>query len=414
MKFRRLLIALFAVAVLLVSASFAASIQVDGVVKDYDTMTVRYRTYIVGDALKEYGFSVAKENDQITITNGKDKMVLVENKNELTVNGTKMTFDGRPFVKDGKVYIPLRLVFETIGYEVGYDYANKMPYLNKENPIAFPLTIKDKDPKTGVEMTYTFQKPVKAIVSLAPSVTETLFAIGAGDMVKGRTDYCLFPEEVSKIASVGKMQGADFEKIIEINPGLVIAATHVDTKVMDQLKKTEIQVLTQKTPETLEQIYEFIANAGALTDRQFTARALISTMKAKVENVKEVVDRIPADKRVDVYFAVGAGEYGEYTSGKNTFGDEVLATAGLVNVANDVEGWSYTLEKLIDKNPSVIIGGKFVLGAIKASEAHKGLTGKHLEIDDSVFTVPGPRVVDYSIKTLVKELYPNLFKYINF
>lgn len=414
MKFRRLLIALFAVAVLLMSASFAASIQVDGAIKEYDTILVRGRTYIVGDALKEYGFSVSKEKDQISVTDGTNTIVLVENTNQITVNGTKMTSDGRPFLKEGKVYIPLRLVFETIGYEVGYDSAKKMPLLKKQAPIAFPIIIKDMDPKSKVEMTYKFEGPVKTVVSIAPSVTETLFAIGAGDMVKGRTDYCVYPEEVSKIDSIGKMFGADFEKIVDIHPELVIAATHIDTKVMEQLQKAKIQVLTQKTPESFAEIYQFIANVGALTDKQFTARALISTMKAKVENVTGVVRRIPADKRVDVYFAVGAGEYGEFTAGKNTFGDEVLRTAGLVNIANDVEGWSYTLEKLIDKNPSVIIGGKYVLETIKASEAHKGLTGKHLQIDDAIFTIPGPRVVDYSIKILVKELYPNYFKQINY
>jgi iron complex transport system substrate-binding protein len=297
----------------------------------------------------------------------------------------------------------MKFIFETLNYSVGYQASTKQITLKANANMTFPLTIEDSG------KAYTFTKESKRIVSLAPSITEILFAIGAGDLVVGRTNYCNFPVEVSKVESIGTLYEPNLEKILDLEPDTVIAATHMNEEVLGTLSKAKIQTLTQASPAKISEIYALIEQLGKVTGKNFEARAVISSMKAKEDRVNDVMKRLPESSRKKVYYVVGTGK-GEYTAGKQTFISDVLISAGCINVATDVDRWTYSLEKLIDKNPEYLIGADYSFETMKGNSSYASLSalsnGKTIIVNTDIFSIPGPRVIDYSMKTIIQKLYP--------
>lgn len=393
------------------SLSFAAPVQVNGQTKQLDIQTVNGRTLISSSALVEYGLKTVVSGNNITVSNQNVKFVFTKNSNAVTVNQAKITLDTVPVIKGNEVYLPLKFVFETLNYTVGYDSKLKQVTLKSNSAVAFPLVIKDGS------LTYTFTKPATKIVSLAPSITEILFSIGAGDLVVGRTKYCTFPAEVSSVKSIGTLYEPDLELILDLEPDMVIAATHMNEDVLNTLTKAKINTLTQASPEKISEIYTLIEQLGRLTNRQYEARALVSSLKGKEDRVKAIVANIPVASRKNVYYVVGTGK-SEYTAGSKTFIHEIMIHSGLKNVASDVEKWSYTLEQLIDHDPEYLIGATYSLDTMKGSANYASLSAlknnKFIIVDTDVVSIPGPRVIDYSMKLFIKTFYPQWEKSLNY
>lgn len=103
--------------------------------------------------------------------------------------------------------------------------------------VSYPLTLTGTD---GTEITIN-EEPEK-IVSMGPNMTEILYAIGAGDKLVGRTDYCDYPAAVSEVESVGSISNADIEKILSLEPDLVLASTHFSDDAVKQLDDAGVPV----------------------------------------------------------------------------------------------------------------------------------------------------------------------------
>jgi iron complex transport system substrate-binding protein len=316
-----------------------------------------------------------------------------------------MTLDSKPYFNGKVAFVPMKFIFETLNNTVGYSSATKQITVKYKGNFVFPITIKD-----GAKV-YKFTKPAKRIVSLAPSITEILFAIGAGDLVVGRTKYCTYPAQAASVKSVGTLYEPDLESVINLDPDVVIAATHMNEDVMNALTKAKISTLTQESPAKIDQIYTLIEQLGRLTNKTYESRALVSSMKSKEDRINNIMKAIPASQRKEVYYVVGTGK-SEYTAGKQTFIHEILVGTGLINVGSDVDKWSYSLEKLIAHNPEYLIGADYSFTTMKGSKNYSSLTalktGKTIEVDTNVFSIPGPRIMDYSMKTLIEKLYPEL------
>jgi iron complex transport system substrate-binding protein len=294
---------------------------------------------------------------------------------------------------------------------VGYDTKAKQVTLKSNSAVVFPLVIKDDS------LTYTFTKPATKIVSLAPSITEILFSIGAGDLVIGRTKYCTFPAEVASVKSIGTLYEPDLELVLDLEPDMVIAATHMNEEVLNTLSKAKISTLTQASPEKISEIYTLIEQLGKLTNRQYESRALVSSLKGKEDRVKAIVSNIPVASRKNVYYVVGTGK-SEYTAGSKTFIHEIMVNSGLKNVASDVEKWSYTLEQLIDHDPEYLIGANYSLETMKDSANYASLAalknGKFVVVNTDIVSIPGPRVIDYTMKVFIQTFYPQWAKNLNY
>lgn len=397
--------------VLMTSVGFAAPVSVNGQTQKLDIIETGGRQYIAGPALKSFGLTSSVNGNDLTL---KHKAVTFEfkaNSNAVKINGVPMTLDSQPVLKNKTPYFPLRFVMETMNYGVGYDSKSKQVLLKANKAASFPVTINDD------KLSYTFKKPVKKIVSLAPSMTEILFAIGAGDLVVGRTKYCTYPPEASKIQSVGTLYEPDLEGILKLKPELVIAGTHMNEDVLKMLDKAEIQTATQKSAEKIDEIFTLINNLGVITQNDYSARALVSSLKGKITRIENIVKKIPDSQKKTVYYVVGTGKK-EFTAGKDTFINDVFTRAGGLNVATDVTGWAYTLEKLIAHNPEYLFGEARGKETMLGSSNYASLTAlksdKFVVIDNSIYSIPGPRVIDLGMKAIIEILYPTYAKELNY
>jgi iron complex transport system substrate-binding protein len=269
----------------------------------------------------------------------------------------------------------------------------------------YPLTITFDD---GSQVTLD-SEPEK-IVSMGPNITETIFALGAGDKLVGRTDYCDYPEEAADIQSVGSITDPDVEKITSLDPDVVIGSTHFSSDTEKKLEDLGIQVIVIHEETEYTGVYDIINYLGQIVNEQDKAASLIKDMKNTADTVANTVST--AKSNPTVYYVVGYGEYGDYTDGGDTFGGQIIKMAGGDNIAEDVSGWSYNLESLIEADPDIIIVGKGCKDDFMSQENYKDLTavknGNVYEIDNSLIDRQSYRNAE-GLLTLAKIFHPDLF-----
>ena len=200
------------------------------------------------------------------------------------------------------------------------------------------------------------------VVSLSPAVTEIIYALGAQDILVGRTDFCEYPPEAQTIPSIGGISNLNIEKILSLNPDLVISGSMVGKKVTDQMDQMGTPMVCVIEKPHFEALYDNIAAIGRLVGKEHEADSLNALMRERVNALIEdttglthshtntLTHSIPK-----VYYVVGFGPAGNFTAGGNTFINDIIRMAGGQNIAEDVEGWSYSLEALVDADPDYII-----------------------------------------------------------
>lgn len=194
--------------------------------------------------------------------------------------------------------------------------------------------------------------PVTAVVALNPSDCEILYAIGCGDLLVGRGEYCDYPAEVLDIPSVGTGSNTNIEQIIALGPQLVIMNDMAQTQEhIDALSDAGIAVLVSDTTD-IAGVYDVIRMIGAAVEKTDAAEALIGDMQARFDAV--------AAKAVDtgktVYFEISPLQYGLWTGGTDTFIHELAGICGLTNAFADVQGWAeVSQEQVIERAPDYIV-----------------------------------------------------------
>ena len=413
-KVSRLLLITILITALFSGTVFASAtnlkITIDGSTKTLTAQLKEGRNFVAGSSLKSLGLDYSLNQNTAILKNKEVEFRFTLNTNKVKVNNTDFTLDSKSYKNGHEAYLPLRFILETLGYNVSWDKSTNGIKATKQNKITYPVTIENN----GVK--YTVSKEPSTIVSLAPDVTETLFAIGAGNKVKGRTQYCNYPTQVSAIKNVGSMTDPSIETIVDINPELVIAATHYKEEVLKKLETAKIAIVVKDSPKTLEEMYADILKLGAIVNKNYEARALVSSLKSKVETVKMYTSNIK--NKPKAYYVVGTGQYGEYTAGKDTFIAELIRIAGGVNAADDVTGWNYNLEKLIDKNPDIIFGAEWDYDTMTTSPNYKGLKAiknnnfKVVNVD--IFSRPSARAINEGLKILVEMFHKDITKKLSF
>ncbi len=271
--------------------------------------------------------------------------------------------------------------------------------------ITYPITLAGAD---GTEI--TLEAEPQHIVSMGPNMTEILYALGAGDRLVGRTDYCDYPAEVSEVPSVGSISNADIEKILSLEPDLVLASTHFSDDAIKQLEDAGVPVLYLYDEGDMEGVYDMIDLVGKAVNCEADAEDTVEEMKAKMDYV---ADRLTtADENPTVYYVVGYGEYGDYTAGGDTFVNGILTAAGGDNIASDVEGWSYSTETLLEKNPQYVILNAYNEEGFCTTEPYTELdavkNGMVKTIDTNMLDRQGPRNAD-AVVELAQMLHPECF-----
>lgn len=277
----------------------------------------------------------------------------------------------------------------------------------KPETTEYPITITD-----SYDREVTLEEEPGRLISVTPNITETIYAINRGGKIVGRTDFDDYPEYVENVDSIGSSAEPDIEEIIELAPDLVIASSDFEKENADKLEEAGVNILVFQEEEDFAGSYKIIKNVGIAIDAQNEAKEVIDEMQAKVNDVKE---KVKGEKEKSVYYVVGYGEDGEFTAGGDTFIGKMIEMAGGTNVASDSDGWSYSLEKLVEKDPEILIVSdrEGVKEDIIKAEGYKDLTAVK---EDNVYTINedildrhGPRLAE-GLEELANIIHPDASK----
>ena len=258
-----------------------------------------------------------------------------------------------------------------------------------------------------------FPARVDRVISLAPNLTEIVFALGAGQTLVGRTRYCDYPAEAKRVEEVGDTLHPSLEKIIALKPQVVLVSTASQLEVFtEQLKAHDIIVFVTD-PHDIEGVFNSILKVGDILGQKEQATNLVEQLRKRVAAVEDAVKPLP---RVRTFYQLSAEPL--YTAGKESFATDLMKRAGADSVTADVPGaWpKYSAESALAAKPDAIIlptGGSMGEGNANVAEAMKKSPavqlGRVYKINDDHLVRPGPRAVD-GLEEMARALHPEAFK----
>lgn len=189
------------------------------------------------------------------------------------------------------------------------------------------------------------------VVSLSPAVTEIMFALGAQELLVGRTDFCVYPDAAAEIPSIGGISNLNIESILALHPDLVISGSMIPRKATDQMDALGTPMVCVIEKPKFEALFDNISAIGKLVNRESAADSLNKMLRNRIDDLSTYQ---PANVST-AYYVVGFGAGGNFTAGGNTFINDIIRLAGGRNIAEGIEGWSYSLEALVQENPDYII-----------------------------------------------------------
>lgn len=254
---------------------------------------------------------------------------------------------------------------------------------------------------------------VDRIVSLAPNLTEIVFAVGAGDRLVGRTRYCDYPAEATKVPEVGDTMTPSIERIIALKPQIVLISTASQLEAFTrQLNEQRIAVYVTN-PQSLEDVFRSIQTLGDLSGEYDRAARLVAGLRQRAETVEATTRQV---KPVKVFYQVSGEPL--YTIGRESYLTDLVRRAGGVSVTADVPGAfpRFSDEAALAARPEAIIlpsGGSMgtansaAVAALKNSPAV--LNNRVYKINDDHLSRPGPRLID-GLEEMARALHPEAFK----
>jgi iron complex transport system substrate-binding protein len=249
------------------------------------------------------------------------------------------------------------------------------------------------------------------IVSLAPSNTEILFALGLGDRVVGVTDWCDYPPEALEKEKVGSYDTPDIEKIVALNPDLVLVAYGTTMDVINSLVGLGLTVFGIKTTD-LDDLLNDIKRIGEITDKEVEALALTSEMAVGIQSVTDQTEEL--EQRPKVFYLLWGGESGPlWTAGQGTFIHELIEKAGGVNICQNLTGYKEIgLEYVLARDPEIIISSvwsyDWALNSTELASTNASQTDKIFTCDDNLVQRPGPRLVK-GLEWFAHFIQPDIF-----
>lgn len=281
-----------------------------------------------------------------------------------------------------------------------------------EEPTAETLVLAD-----GRGQEITLDGPTERIVSLAPSNTEILFAISAGDQLVGRDDFSDYPEAALEVPSIGSTYGElSVEAIVGLEPDVVMAAGITPAEQIQSLEQVGLPVFVVDNPGEFPELFENIRLVGRLTGHEEEADDLAAEMEARFAFVVEIAEGV---EPVTVFYEVdGTDPTSPWTTGSGTFQQIAIGLAGGENVFADLDGWAQVnLEEIVLRDPSVIVfaDGPFVPTTVESLSTRPGWggisaiqAGEVHAMDTDLLDLPGPRLVE-GLETMAHILHPELF-----
>jgi cobalamin transport system substrate-binding protein len=241
------------------------------------------------------------------------------------------------------------------------------------------------------------------IISLAPSITEILFGLGAADRIAGVTSYCDYPPEARQKPIVGDTLKPSVEKIVSLNADLVIISTASQIEAIFQ-KLVELGIpVYVSSPRNIEGVLDSIDRIGELIDARVQASRLTQELRARIAIVES---RVAGLSRPAVFVILGTEPL--ITVGAGSFVTDLITRAGGRSISAEDPGDypQYSIETVIARQPEMILlqsGEERLTDRLRQTPA--GRSNHVYHIDDDLLLRPGPRIID-GLEQLAAKLHP--------
>lgn len=261
----------------------------------------------------------------------------------------------------------------------------------------------------------TFDGPPQRIVSLSPATTELVFALGAGDLLVGATEYCNFPDQAKAIDRVGSgpVGTVSLESIVSKRPDLVLCKFDTHQPLVDSLDRLNIKVLALG-PESLTELCQEADWLGNILERQSQSKDLIQSLRSRAKKLEEKAAKLKTDGQpTKVFYQVWADPL--MTVSQGSFIDELLQMAGLQNICHEVKGRypQVSPELVVQRDPEVILlpspAAKPVdLQVVFGRTGWQGVSAVRNKrvhsIDSDIVSRCGPRMLD-AAEQIIEAVY---------
>jgi iron complex transport system substrate-binding protein len=256
------------------------------------------------------------------------------------------------------------------------------------------------------------------IVSLAPSNTEILFALGVGDRIVGVTDYCTYPPEAKEKPSIGGFSTPNIEEVIAKNPDLILADVIHKDKVIPQLESKGLTVIALN-PKTIDEVLAAITLIGKVTGAEKEAASMVADMKGRIKAITDKTDKLSEGQKQRVLEIVWHDPL--MAAGADTLHDELIGKAGGINIAHNLTDYAdISLEAVIAANPEVMIADvgmgegedlpfQFLMSESRLKDTDARKNNRVYSINVELVSHPGPRTVT-ALEQLAKFIHPEIFK----
>ena len=264
----------------------------------------------------------------------------------------------------------------------------------------------------------TVPMPLTSVVTLAPSLTETLAYLGAEDLITAVDINSDFPESLSELPRItGWDMSINYEELVALGPDLVLASEMTSLEAISSMEDLGLNVFCIKNPADFPELFESILMIGELIGKTPEAEELTAALSDRAAEIEAAAAE--AEDKPLVFYEIDATDPAKpWTAGKGTFISKLIQMAGGVNLGDELDGeWiQISLEALLKADPQIILLGDSMYGSTAEaasqrtgwSEISAVKSGKLFEFDDNLVTRPGPRLVE-GFELIAQMIHPELF-----
>ena len=281
------------------------------------------------------------------------------------------------------------------------------------------LTIENLTFTDDLQREVTIPMPLTSVVTLAPSLTETLAFLGAEELITAVDINSDYPESINQLPKItGWDMSVNYEELISMEPDLILASEMTPLETVSAMEDLGLTVFCVKNPADFPELFESILMIGELIDKTEEAEELTASLSDRVAEIEAAAAK--AEEKPTVFYEIDATDPAKpWTAGNGTFISKLIQMAGGVNIGDELEGeWAQiSLEALLKADPEIILLGDSMYGSTaEAASQRTGWgdiaavqNGKLYEFDDNLVTRPGPRLVD-GYELIARMIHPELFE----
>ncbi len=284
-------------------------------------------------------------------------------------------------------------------------------------PISFDIDVRSERVVVDrLQRTICFTKVPQRIVSLLPSTTELMFAIGAGHLLVGSTEHCNYPMAAKTLTRIGggMLNDISRETLLSLNPDLILCKWDSHQPLIEPLDRFRIPVLAIG-PDSLDELYDDATLLGKVTGHEAEASSLIENMKRRVVALTSWVDSMPVEQRRRVFYEVWDEPL--MTAGPKSFIGEMLEMGGMKNIFSDMSvGYpKISDEVVLNRDPEVILAPSTHRSQVSIEMLTKRQGWGRIAAvrDHQVFLIDGdqvsrcgPRMLD-ALEAMIRAVYPD-------